>query len=296
MLREIIEGLGYTYIDVASEEKIIKLFQENIKYEPTLGIEFLYLGIYYEVKKESAFAVHYYRQAGQKFCVEAFYNLGNLYQNSFDSKKSQKYYKKASDLGHSKAAFTLAENYQNADNTELAEIYYLRAGDLGYSRAFIDLGDVYLYKHNNYPGAEEYYKKALNMGNYNAFYKLGQLYCHMKKSAQAEEYYKLGCKNGDYESIRVLIDFYKETPEKSFLHTFKYQSILGESILMESLSKLKYPISDEYKNEIYAVLETMNTSRDYKISMDVFYIMQDVVGRKIKVLEEIANKYKSFKP
>ena len=127
MLREIIEGLDYTFIEVnvESEEKILKLFQSDIEYEPTSAEEFLYLGVYH--RKDSEKALVYYQQAGELGNSIGYHNMAFLYVKRKDFDKAKFYYEKAGELGHSKSIYDLADLCAQTGDFEKAKIYYEKA-------------------------------------------------------------------------------------------------------------------------------------------------------------------------
>ena len=227
MLRQIIENFGYKYVEVdpESEEKILKLFSHNILYEPMNGDEFLYLGAYHNIRK----------------------------------------------------------------NSEQAEVCYEQSASLGNSHGLNNLAVIYETKYKDYEKAEIYYKKAVQLDNYSAMSNLAYFYeLRRQDFVQAEIYYKMAFKH-DKNS---LISFY--TKQNRHEEAFLLAADACHEKLNTTLAQLKYPISEQNRDKIYAALETLEPSHGLKIGLDVFYIMQDVIGRKTKILCEIAYHYKKY--
>ena len=361
MLRKLIENLGYTYVDVdpQSEEKIIRLFKENVVYKPESGDEFLYLGLYYDDKKDfekgevcykesarfgNSFAlnnlgrtyediyrndektVEYYKKAAQLGNIRAFYNLGNFYESRNDYDNAIKYYKEAADRDDAASMNNLAKLYDiSHKDYGKAKIYYEKAVNRGILAAMHNLADLYHQTHKDYEKAKFYYEKAIqqgcsgsmnnlgymyqygfkdiktaivyykmatNHGSTVAYHNLGLLYLSINDFNQAEFHLLQACEKGRKDSIEKLISIYQQQnrPEDAFLLAHKYQSLLDPTMFIKTISNLTYPISDKNKDEIYSILETIKP----KESMDLLYIMQDVVSRKVQILCEIAYHYKKY--
>lgn len=114
---------------------------------------------------------------------------------------------------------------------------------------------------------------------------------------KAKFYYKQAHIRGNVYAIKYWIRLCTNLGhfEKAFLLTYENQKHLEETNLLTALNKLMFPISDENKDKIYSILETMTLPRGNMVNVDLIYIMQDVVSRKVQVMCDIAYYYKNHK-
>ena len=299
MLREIIEKYNCQYIEVdpKSEEKIVKLFQEGKTYVATTPCEFLYLGRYNHINNDVNMAMFYYKQAGKFDYIPGINLIAFLYVVHFkDYSKAIKYYKKVADLGDLSGLNHIGCVYEDyLHDYTMAEFYYKQAADVGHAPATFSLGNLYQCVYKDVVIAKDYYKKAAILGNIAAMWNLGKLCENDKDYLQAEIYYKQACEKKHKSSLLNLLSLYgnQNRHEEAFLIAYKYQNLLQPHEFTKYLSALHYPISDLNRDTIYTILETLKPSGS-DISMDVFYIMQDLVARKIKILCDIAYHYKKY--
>ena len=83
MLKQIIGGYEFEYVPIVSgdEEKIIKLFNEDIEFKCKTGDEFYYYGVYHYICKNYGEAKKYYLKAIDLGNVAAMNNLAFLFEN-----------------------------------------------------------------------------------------------------------------------------------------------------------------------------------------------------------------------
>ena len=262
MLRKIIEVLDYIYVEVdpKSEEKILRLFRDNIVYEAESGDEFLYLGLYYREKKKYVDSIRCYKEAIKLENKLAFGNLGKIYQMIGDYEKAESFYRQGAELE---------------------------------PNALHLLGTFYQKILKDFDRAGVCFKKSLEQGNLGAIPTIAMFYTFLRPDPnQAEMYYKLAVEKGIPDANAKLCSFY--IYQKRFEEAFLLAVESSKERLGEIMDGLTYPISEKNRNKIYDVLETLQFSSRSMIGMNIFYIMQDLVSRKIKIMCEIAYHYKKY--
>ena len=263
MLREIIEKLGYIYVEVdpTSEEKILRLFMEGVVYEPKTANEFLYLGVYHRNKKNYIDSIVFYKGAVKLGNIDALGCIGKIYEITRDHEKAESFYKKGIELGSVVCLNLLAVFCENV------------------------LKD--------YDRAERYYKKGVKLGYSVSMFNLAHFYGSTRKNTnQSEIYYKMAVENDDIEAAFKLIDLYISSQQFETAFLFAYEKC--KERLNKTIAALKYPISKQNRDKIYSILETLKPSPDLTTGIDMFYIMQDLVSSKVQILCEIAYHYKKY--
>jgi TPR repeat protein len=134
-LRRFFDIYNIEYIPIDDTQLLIKiynLFRSEIIFDPTNGIEYGYIGLYYEcVKKDHINAVKYYLIAIEHNNVAAMYNLALYYDNIKDHVNMEKYYLMATKHGCVNAMYNLARYYDYIKDYVNMEKYYLMATEHG---------------------------------------------------------------------------------------------------------------------------------------------------------------------
>ena len=287
--------LGDIYNDVWKVEDNAIYYYEKAADLGKLSAMFK-LGTLYETRGDYEKAIIYFEKAADQDHPESINNLGHLYEQIADYNNARFNYKRAADLGHMYAMNNLACLYKNIDRDyEQAEIFFIKSVNLGNPIAMRNLAHFYYDIKGDCEKALFYYKQAADLNIIGAMYDAGNLLFD-KDPIQSEFYYKKASNAGQNKSTIKLFEIYKNQKrhEEAFLLAHKYQLVLGEDILLSTLSHLTYPISDQNKDQIYTTLETFNLPKGLTVTSDIFYIMQDVVSRKVKVLCDIAFYYKKY--
>ena len=183
VLKSELRKFNVTYVhinDTTSFTKIYNLFVNGTMFEPINGIEYNYLGLYFEyVKNINDTAKKYYLMAIKKGSIIAMHNLANLY-------------------------------LEIGDNVN-AEYYYLMAIKNNYIDTFNDLAWFYNYVKIDIVNSEIYYKIAASHNDEIAMNNLGYLYCNHENYIDAELYLLFAVKHGNIKSLSKLIYCHKIT-------------------------------------------------------------------------------------
>lgn len=167
--------------DKGSINKIYDLFINDIKFEPTNGIECCYLGIYFRYIKK-------------------------------DNENTEKYYIMGVEYDNSTAMCNLAHYYNRVKGeNDLAEKYYLRA--LRHGCIYSPLKIAIFYQNlRNYVKAEKYYLFALSQkNNVNASYYLALFYFKiMNDEINGLRYLEMAIECGHIKLIDNLICYYEK--------------------------------------------------------------------------------------
>ena len=264
MLKEMIESLNSMYIEVSGEEeeKIVKLFKSEIMYEPTTANEFLYMGLYYQkILKNSASASNYYKQAAELGSVTAIHNLGNRCMARGDMEQAKECYKRAINFGHIVSFYGMGQVYQKYGKQEKAKECYIKGSDYGDPDCNVELGNIY--RHDD--------EKSL---------------CYYKRAYEVDKTIGIG---------EICNIYNKQNKyEEALIFAYENKSHIKMSFLVNCLNRLRYPVSDENKNKIYSMLEEIKLPDDMMIKSQVFRILQEVMGRKVKVMCDIAYTYRKY--
>lgn len=274
MLENILGKLGLNYVDVdkTSYDKVLGLFKDGIVFEPSTGIEFLYVASYFKyVKIDDELAIVNYRKSVDLGETKAMYCLGTLLFDRKEYNDAEIYYKKGAELGDTYAMTKLAYLYTNIKEDHIqAESYYKKASDMGYHPAMNNLACFYYDIKKDYTQAEVYYKKAANLGNLSAIGNLARFYEHAKKDYdQAEFYFKKGAKLGNKRSIYDLGVFYKRRRENYVLAEFYLQQLLQPS------QTTKLNITHDAINQLF---EIYNTTSKFEEAFLLAHQYRDLVG------------------
>lgn len=304
MLKEALDKLDIKYIpvDPQIEEKVVKLFKEDLLYEPTSAIEYFYIGVYQEdVVENKKAAKKAFKKAVYMGDINAMIRLGDLYKNH---KKAKFYYKQAMYKGDIRGTYNVGWFYHQREQLDKAEKYYEKAAQSNYVSAMNGLGNL-CDDRGEHDKALLWYEKAVKFGSHIALYNLAIFYENQKDVVQAEIYYRkaLVLKHTNTEELDSRSDVLDDLTdlmlkqsrvEEAFLLASEYPQI-ADKAMPKIVNRLKYPISETNKDKIYATLETVKLPLDYKYNGDVIQIIQDVIAHRQKVMCEIAYHYKNFK-
>ena len=286
------------------------------------------LGVFYDnIKKDYIKAKKYYIKASQLGNVKAMNNLAILYKDiEKDYIKAKEYYIKASELGSNNAMNNLGIFYKNIEkdydkakecfikaielgniyainslgvfyeiiekNYVKAKEYYIKASELGNVRAMNNLGIFYEIIEKDYDKAKEYYIKATELVNVQAMHNLADLYLNIEKDYdKAMEYYKLTYSYGKHDSFDDIIMLYKKVGKIEEAIIFGHDCKKKDKVF-ELLNELSYPVKDQYKEEIYKIVETFEF--DGPVSMNITKILQNAISVKYKTICQIAYHYKKY--
>ena len=252
-------GLEYIELNESEHDKILKLFTKDTAGEPETDKEFLYFGVYYrKVEDKPELALVNYNRAAILGNPEAFLVLGQIYRKKGDCSSAVWYYKEALKRGVKDAYFWLGFLYRHdIKDLEKAEIYFKKAAEHGDSYGFLQLGHIYDQR-KDYENSEYYYRQA-----------------HLLKNTEA---------------IDKLLDLYEKQKKYETAFIFAFEN--NHPNIIKYLNLLTFPITN--KNEIYPILEIIKLPKECNVSGHIVTIIQEAVERKIKLMCEIAYRYKNY--
>lgn len=163
-LKKIFDVFGVAYTDIEEEElldKVYNLFQNNIIYEPSIGTEYLYLGLYHaRITKNYENVEKNYLKAIEFGNNCAMNNLACYYEKiKRDNIKAEEYYLKAIENNNKYAANNFALYYLNIrHDIVMAEKYFIKAIEQGYCEALCNLIDYFKRQKDVFKCTELYIK------------------------------------------------------------------------------------------------------------------------------------------
>ena len=199
----------YVYInDTTSFTKIYNLFLNNVKFKPTNGTEYNYLGLYFKnIKKDYDKAKCSYLMAMNEGNINAIHNLANLCIELIDYYDAEHYFLEAIRHNNTNSFNGLAWFYDNIKNNFVnAEIYYKIAVGHNITSAMHNLACFY-YSRNNFVDFEFYSLLAIKNGNMRIMIKLMSYYENIKNIVGLM---KLFTKHHNFIERIKIIDYIKK--------------------------------------------------------------------------------------
>jgi tetratricopeptide (TPR) repeat protein len=186
----------------------------------TNRIVLLYLGYYYELKKETSKMLVYYLLAMKQDCQYAMYSLGRYY---YDQKDYNNMFK-----------------------------YYLLAMKQDCQYAMYSLGRYY-YDQKDYDNMFKYYSMAMEKGNIYVIHGIGHYYQIKKDYANMIKYYLIAIeKNNDtYSMINLAIYYHRQ---KDLDNTTKYLIMAVENNNKTPVDAMTFLYAHYLKTDIYTGL------------------------------------------
>lgn len=211
--------LGYVHIQIPNDhlKRIYDLFLSDILFEPMNSIEYGYVGIYYEYKKNYDLMKKNYLIAINLGNVNSMVNLAYYYLECKINRKEnqndeliEKYYIMAVELGNTTAMLHLGVYHDYNRNYPKMEKYYLMAAENGNSYGYLNLGQHHVNNYNN-DSAIYYLLKAIYADNTEAMFVLGSLYRNRYSNYdEMKKYILMAIKRNHSKSFSYLARYYQE--------------------------------------------------------------------------------------
>ena len=318
----IIGELARYYFDVEKNyDKVKECYLTLYKLDQYNAICLYNLGYVYEIEKDYNKAIEYYIKASELNHNDARKNLGYLYENIEQNYvKALEYYKLSYESGdfevfdniiklfkklekieeaiifaydnkNNEMVFNLLSKLPHPINNQYKEQIYKIAETLELEDnvvTMINLGNLYR-DEKDYIKAKEYYLRASELGNTSAMNHLGHFYEDIEKDYDKSlEYYKLVYECG-HDNIYNIIRIFEKLGKLEEAIFFAYNHKEYDTI-SKLLNRLSYPIEEQYKEQIYKIIETFEFKEP--TSINVIKIFQDALMVRQKTLCQIAYYYK----
>lgn len=210
--------------DLVLMHKIYNLYKNHVMFNPENGVEYKYLGLYYNIFfKDYDKMMECYNMAIEKgnYCV--MFNMGLYYekvQKNYDLMK--KYYLMAVEKSDTRAMYNLGLYYENIEkNNNLSKKYYEMGANNGCASSMNNLAIYYEDIGNRYL-AEKYYSMSIEKRCIEAMYNLAIYYRESGYTDLAVKYYLMACENKCKSSFEALVQYYCDNikdinPDEMFL-------------------------------------------------------------------------------
>ena len=224
-----------------SFNKVYDLFLYDIKFDPIIGAEYCYVGVYYfYIKQDYETAKHNYLIAIDKYNdINAMKYLGYLYIQELNYEMSEKYYLMAIEKKDVKTMKKLANFYYfRLKNYEKAITYYLMAIEFGHVSSMRSL--AFLYERlKDRENAIKYHLMAIKHNGVDAVQDLVYYYEHsLHDYDNAKKYMLMAIEQGDESLADGMVRLYKKTKENPFKildFCVKYHDFINKNLIINEI-------------------------------------------------------------
>lgn len=242
-IQEYCENNSCYYVEIPdiSIKKIYNYIIKSIYEKPTTDLEYMYYGVYHQIKLEYDLMIKYYMKAAKMGNIYAVHRLGKYYINSGNIATGKYYTKKAIKKGCLYAMITMALYYEREGNHDEGIKYYTMActnshlcdcvnifrknnRSCAHVIAASQLGTIYKTL-RDYENMKKYYEIAINAGYSHAMRYYGEYFSSINDYENMEKYYLMAHEHGDVVSFDILYEFYVDMNmrKRSLFLLIKYE-------------------------------------------------------------------------